>query len=135
MKKKISQFCAALLGAVAGGVLYALLWQYIDRFFYDTFGIIIQCDDCHTASLSLLYGFIPVAAAVCIATFNKILYREGGVAMFLRCLAACVLLGGTLSVLAVQIAAGAIAALLIACSVGLSAVLGCNFCKLPDRRV
>ena len=134
MKKTIFQFGSALPGAVAGGVLFALLWEHIDRFFYDVLGVVLQCDGCHTASLCLLYVFIPVCAAVCISAFNKIFYHESGFHLFLRSLAACVLIGGTLSLLAVQIAGGAVAAVLIACSMGLAAVLGCGFFNLPDRQ-
>jgi hypothetical protein len=134
MKKRIFQFGIALLGAAAGGAAFALLWQHIDRFFYDAFGIVLQCDGCHTASLSLLYGFIPVSAGACCAAFNKIFYREGGWPLLFCSLAACVLIGGTLSLLAVQIARGAVAAVLIACSMGISAVLGIAMCNLPVRQ-
>ncbi|MBN2109094.1 MAG: hypothetical protein JW832_16830 [Deltaproteobacteria bacterium] len=123
MKKKAVQFGGALFGACAGAVLYVLVWGYIDRFFYDVFGIVLQCDGCHGPSLSLIYGFIPVAAAVCSTACSAVFFREGGWALFARCLAACTVVGGTLSLGAVYVAAGGVAAVLVACSMGLAALL------------
>lgn len=131
MKKKAVQFVGALIGAFAGAVLYVLLWKHIDRFFYDTFGIVLQCDGCHGPSLSLIYGFIPVAAAVCSAACSTLVFRDGGWALLGRSLAACIMIGGTLSLGAVYVAAGAVAAVLVACSMGLAALIAGAFPRRP----
>lgn len=134
MKKKIVQFGCAIFGATAGAVLFVLLWPSIDRFFYEFFGMVLQSVGSHTPSLSLLYVFIPGIAAVCTAACNKIFYRESGAAFFLRILVSCMLIGGTLSLLAVHIASGAVAAVLVAGCMGLAAVLGGTVNRLPGRQ-
>ncbi len=127
MKKKLFQFGCAVFGAFAGAVLFVLLWPHIARFFHESLDMVLQKPGSHIPSLCLIWVFIPFAAAVCTAACNKIFYREGG---FLPVLASCILIGGTLSLLAVQIAAGAVAAVVIACVMGLAAVLGGSFRRL-----
>ncbi len=127
MKKNFVQFLAAAAGAVAGGAAFAVLWPHIDRFFYVTLGIDIQCDGCHTEALSLLYMFVPCAAALFVFICTRILYKSGGIVCLLKALAGSVCIGGTLCLLAVQIAQGEVAAVLVVCITAAAATAGCNF--------
>ena len=127
MKKIVAQFLAASAGSVAGGVLYAFLWPRIDRFFYDAFGIVLQCDGCLTPSLSLLYVFVPCTAAFFIFVLTRLFDKSCGCACLLGALLSSVCIGGTISLLAVQIANGMIAAVLVTCITGLAATAGCMY--------
>jgi len=130
MKKIFLQFSAAALGAAAGAAAFALLWGHIDRFFYVSLGINIQCDGCHTEALSLLYMFVPCAAALFVFACSRIVYKNGGIICLLGALLGSVCIGGTLCLLAVQIAQGAAAAALVVCIMAATATAGCNF---PSR--
>ena len=127
MKKAFLQFLAAAAGAVAGGAAFAVLWQHIDRFFYVTLGIDIQCDGCHTEALSLLYMFVPCAAALFVFICTRILYKSGGIVCLMKALLGSVFIGGTLCLFAVQIAQGEVAAVLVVCIMAATATAGCNF--------
>ena len=129
MKKVFLQFSAAAAGAAAGAVAFALLWQYIDRFFYVTLGLDIHCDGCHTEALSLLYAFIPFTAALFVYVFTRLFYKSGDFFCLLGALLGSVCIGGTLCLLAVQIARGAVAAMLVACIMGAAATAGCNYVR------
>ncbi len=124
IKKSAIQFASACIGAAVGGLAFAFLWPRIDRFFYNAFGIVLECDGCHTASLCLLYIFIPGFAAAFQTACEKVVCGAAGFFVFFRNLAACTALGGTLSLFAVQIASGAAAACLVACCMGISAIAG-----------
>ena len=127
MKKVFLQFSAAAAGAAAGAAAFALLWQHIDRFFYVTLGIDIHCDGCHTEALSLLYVFVPCTAALFVFVCTRMLYKSRGIACLLKALSGSVCIGGTLSLLAVQMADGAIAAVLVVCIMAATATAACSF--------
>jgi|GEM_PF-2826911 len=129
MKKIVLQFLVAAAGAVAGGSAFALLWPHIDRFFYDAFGIVLQCDGCHTEALSLLYVFVSCTAAVFVFVYTRLLYKSCGFVCLLGSLLSSVCIGGTISLLAVQIANGLIAAVLVAGSIAVAATAGCNYAR------
>ena len=129
MKKIVAQFLAAAAGSVAGGFFYAFLWPHIDRFFYDAFGIVLQCDGCLFPSLSLLYVFVPCTAAVSVCVYTRLFYKSRGFVCLLGSLLSSVCIGGTISLLAVQIANGLIAAVLVACSIAVAATAGCNYAR------
>jgi len=127
MKKIVVQFFAAASGSVVGGFFYAFLWSHIDRFFYDAFGIVLQCDGCLAPSLSLLYIFIPCTAAFFVFFSTRFFYTSCGFYCLLGSLLSSVCIGGTISLLAVQITNGMVAAVLVACSIAGAATAGCNF--------
>ncbi len=127
MKKIVVQFFAAAAGSVAGGFFYAFLWPHIDRFFYDAFGIILQCDGCLTPSLSLLYVFAPCTAAFFVFVYTRLFHTSCGFVCLLGSLLSSVCIGGTISLLAVQISNGMNAAVLVAGSTALAATAGCNY--------
>ncbi len=127
MKKTVVQFLAAAAGSVAGGFFYACLWPHIDRFFYEAFGIILQCDGCMAPSLSLLYVFAPCTAAFFVCVSTRLFSASCGFACLLGSLLSSVCIGGTISLLAVQMASGMTAAVLVAGSVALAATAGCNY--------
>jgi hypothetical protein len=127
MKKTAAQFLAAAAGSFAGGVFYAFLWQHIDRFFYDAFGIVLQCDGCLAPSLSQLYVFVPCTAALSVFLYTRVVYAGCGFVCLPGALLSSVCIGGTISLLAVQIANGLIAAVLVACSTGAAATAGCMY--------
>lgn len=124
MKKVLFQFIAAALGAAAGGPAFVYCWSTIDRFFYDTFGIVLWCDGCHAPAMSLLCGFIPVCAALFLILFNKAAYRQGSPRQWLAALGASVIIGGAANMLAVNFVSGAAAAMLIAAITAAAALLG-----------
>lgn len=127
MKKIVVQFFAAASGSVAGGFFYAFFWSHIDRFFYDAFGIVLQCDGCLAPSLSLLYIFIPCTAAFFVFFSTRFFYTSCGFFCLLGSLLSSVCIGGTISLLAVQITNGVVAAVLVAGSIAGAATAGCNF--------
>jgi hypothetical protein len=127
MKKIVVQFFAAVAGSVAGGFFYALLWPYVDRFFYDAFGIVLQCDGCLAPSLSLLYVFVPCTAAIFVCACTRLFYKSCGCVCLLGSLLSSVCIGGTIALLAVQIANGLSAAVLVAGSIAIAATAGCNY--------
>jgi len=129
MKKIVVQFLAAAAGSVAGGFFYVGLWPHIDRFFYDTFGIILQCDGCMGPSLSLLYVFIPCTAALFVFVSTRLFYTSCGFVCLLGSLLSSVCIGGTISLLAVQFANGMNAAVLVGGSIAVSATAGCNYAR------
>jgi hypothetical protein len=127
MKKTVVQFLAAAAGSVAGGFFYACLWPHIDRFFYDAFGIILQCDGCMAPSLSLLYVFAPCTAAFFVFVATRLFFASCGLSCLAGSLLSSVCIGGTVSLLAVQMANGMTAAVLVAGSVALAATAGCKY--------
>jgi hypothetical protein len=127
MKKTVTQFLAAAAGSVSGGIFYAFLWPFIDRFFYDAFGIVLQCDGCLAPSLSLLYVAIPCTAAVFVCVYTRVFFKSRGFVCLRGALLSSVCIGGTISLLAVQIASGLTAAVLVACTTGAAATAGCNY--------
>ena len=129
MEKVFFQFLAAAAGAAAGAAAFAFLWNHIDRFFYVSLEINIHCDGCHTEALSLLYAFIPFTAALFVCVFTRLFYKSGGFVCLLQSLLSSVCIGGTLCLLAVQIASGAVAAALVACITGAAATAGCNYVR------
>lgn len=129
MKKIFLQFLVSAAGAASGGAAFAFLWNHIDRFFYVSLGMNINCDGCHTEALSLLYAFIPFTAALFVYVFTRLFYKSGDFFCLLGALLCSVCIGGTLCLLAVQIARGAVAAMLVACIMGAAATAGCNYVR------
>ena len=127
MKKFFLQFLTAATGAAAGGGAFVFLWRHIDRFFYITLGIELNCDGCHTEALCLLYLFVPCTAALFAFVCTRIFYKSCGIVCLLKALLGSVCIGGTLCLLAVQIAAGPVAAVLVVCIMAATATAGCNF--------
>jgi hypothetical protein len=129
MKRTVAQFLAAVSGSVAGGFFYAYLWPHIDRFFYDAFGIVLQCDGCLMPSLSLLYIFLPCTAAFFVFACTRFFYTSCGFTCLAGALLSSVCIGGTISLLAVQVSHGVNAAVLVAASTAIAATGGCNYAR------
>ena len=134
MKRLILQFLAAAAGACAGAAAFAVLWKHVDRFFYLSLGLNIHCEDCHTEALSLLFGFMPLAAACCVFAFSRLVYKQYGLSCLLGAFLGGALIGGTICVFALKMASGAAAALVAVSVTGAAAAAGCNISRRMTAR-
>lgn len=71
--------------------------------------------------------FVPCTAAFFVFAYTRLFYKSCGFACLLGALLSSVCIGGTLSLLAVQIANGLSAAVLVAGSIAVAATAGCNY--------